>query len=174
MDIASRSDSFEFKVDVGTANRLLTALDECSEWSQCFILDAIMTVTPDDPTDAELLADRISPRLQHSNSSVVVAAVRLILYLSNFVKKPEVMQNLLRKCGPPLVTLLHNKPEIQFVALRNIQLILQKHSTFLKNDIKVFFCKYNDPIYVKLTKLEIMIQLVDESNIFTVLAELKE
>ncbi|KAJ3255004.1 hypothetical protein HK103_006706 [Boothiomyces macroporosus] len=174
MDIASRSDSFEFKVDVGTANRLLTALDECSEWSQCFILDAIMTVTPDDPTDAELLADRISPRLQHSNSSVVVAAVRLILYLSNFVKKPEVMQNLLKKCGPPLVTLLHSKPEIQFVALRNIQLILQKHSTFLKNDIKVFFCKYNDPIYVKLTKLEIMIQLVDESNIFTVLAELKE
>lgn len=30
---------------------------------------------------------------------------------------------------------------------------------------QVFFCKYNDPIYVKLEKLEIMIKLASEKNI---------
>lgn len=44
----------------------------------------------------------------------------------------------------------------------------------LKNEMKVFFVKYNDPIYVKLEKLDIMIRLTNQSNIAQVLAELKE
>ena len=39
---------------------------------------------------------------------------------------------------------------------------------------KVFFCKYNDPIYVKMEKLEIMIKLASERNVDQVLMELKE
>jgi hypothetical protein len=39
---------------------------------------------------------------------------------------------------------------------------------------QVFFVKYNDPIYVKLEKLDVMIRLANESNIQQVLAELKE
>ena len=31
--------------------------------------------------------------------------------------------------------------------------------------VQVFFCKYNDPIYVKLEKLEVMIMLANERNI---------
>lgn len=31
--------------------------------------------------------------------------------------------------------------------------------------VQVFFCKYNDPIYVKMEKLEIMIKLANEKNI---------
>ena len=38
----------------------------------------------------------------------------------------------------------------------------------------MFFVKYNDPIYVKLEKLDIMIRLTTETNIATVLSELKE
>lgn len=30
---------------------------------------------------------------------------------------------------------------------------------------KVFFCKYNDPIYVKMEKLETIIRLVNDRNI---------
>ena len=38
----------------------------------------------------------------------------------------------------------------------------------------MFFVKYNDPIYVKLEKLDIMIRLASPHNIAQVLAELKE
>ena len=44
----------------------------------------------------------------------------------------------------------------------------------LKNEMKVFFVKYNDPIYVKLEKLDIMIRLANQQNIAQALAELKE
>ena len=40
--------------------------------------------------------------------------------------------------------------------------------------LQVFFVKYNDPIYVKLEKLDIIIRLACDSNIQQVLAELKE
>jgi AP-1 complex subunit beta-1 len=73
-----------------------------------------------------------------------------------------------------LITLLHGNPEVQFTALRNIALILQSNESFLRSDIKVFFCKYNDPIYVKLSKLDILCRLVAEENIDKVLPELKE
>lgn len=73
--------------------------------------------------------------------------------------------NLSKKLAPPLVTLLSSEPEVQYVALRNINLIVQKRPDILKNEMKVFFVKYNDPIYVKLEKLDIMIRLANQSNI---------
>ncbi|KAJ3059374.1 AP-1 complex subunit beta-1, partial [Podochytrium sp. JEL0797] len=114
------------------------------------------------------------PRLQHANSAVVLSAIRVVLYMTNYILKDEIVNSFFKRIGPPLVTLLHNGAEVQFVALRNIQLILQRKPDFLKNEIKVFFCKYNDPIYVKIAKLEIMFRLVNEENIEQVLPELKE
>jgi len=73
-----------------------------------------------------------------------------------------------------LVTMLSNEPEIQYVALRNINLILQKRPNILNNEMKVFFCQYNYPLYVKMEKLELMIMLTNEKNIDQVLVELKE
>ena len=51
---------------------------------------------------------------------------------------------------------------------------LQSRPEILRNEMKVFFVKYNDPIYVKLEKLDIMIRLANQQNIAQVLAELKE
>ncbi len=55
-----------------------------------------------------------------------------------------------------------------------IFLFFKFRSDILKNEMKVFFVKYNDPIYVKLEKLDIMIRLTNATNIAQVLAELKE
>ncbi|KAI8827060.1 Clathrin/coatomer adaptor, adaptin-like protein [Fimicolochytrium jonesii] len=174
MEISDRSETYEFVLDVSQGNKLLTALNESSEWGQAFLLDAIMRVVPQESEDAELLADRISPRLQHANSAVVMTAVRVILFLTNYIAKDDVVNTLLKKLGPPLVTLLHGGPEVQYVALRNILLLLQRKPDALKNELKVFFCKYNDPIYVKMAKLEIMVRLAKDTNIDEVLPELKE
>ncbi|KAJ3402946.1 hypothetical protein HDV05_008156, partial [Chytridiales sp. JEL 0842] len=173
-EIADRDESFEFYLDVSTANKLLTALNECSEWCQVYILESLLYVTPNDHNDAELLADRILPRLQHANSAIVLTAIRVVLYLTNYIARDDVVDGLYRKLGPPLVTLLHNNPEVQYIALRNTILLLQRKPDFLRNEIKVFFCKYNDPIYVKLAKLEIINHLANFENIDQVLPELRE
>ena len=55
-----------------------------------------------------------------------------------------------------------------------IGITISSRPDILKNEMKVFFVKYNDPIYVKLEKLDIMIRLTNATNIAQVLAELKE
>ena len=116
----------------------------------------------------------MTPRLQHANSAVVMSAVKVILSYMNEITEEETIRSLTRKLAPPLVTLLNSSPEIQYVALRNINLIVQKRPEILQGEIKVFFCKYNDPIYVKMEKLEIIIKLVSDRNIDQVLLEFKE
>lgn len=43
-----------------------------------------------------------------------------------------------------------------------------------RHTAQVFFCKYNDPSYVKLEKLEVMIKLASAANIDQVLMEFRE
>ena len=141
--------------------------------------------------DAEQLAERISVRLQHANSAVVLTTIKVCLYLMNYMEDEVLIRALERKMGPPLgesnhrcilgvtthqasVTLLSSGSEVQYVGLRNILLIIQRRPAILQNEVKVFFCKYNDPIYVKLAKLEIMYRLTRDENVSEVLAELKE
>ena len=73
-----------------------------------------------------------------------------------------------------LVTLVSSAPEVQYVALRNIDLLLQKQPDILSKEMRVFFCKYNDPPYLKLEKLEIMVRIANDKNVDQLLAELKE
>ena len=158
-----------------TVNKLLTALNECTEWGQVFILDSISNYNPKDDKEAQNICERVAPRLAHANAAVVLSAVKVIIkFLEMIDPSCDFVTNLTKKLAPPLVTLLSGEPEIQYVALRNINLIVQKRSDILKNELKVFFVKYNDPIYVKLEKLDIMIRLTNASNIQQVLAELKE
>lgn len=143
-------------------------------WGQTYILEALMSYVPQESGEAVLLAERISPRLSHSNSSVVLTCIRVVLYLLNYIADPKQISALCRKLSPPLVTLLAKGPEVQYLALRNALLILQRRPEVLRNDIRVFFCKYNDPIYVKVTKLELVFMLATEDNIDEVLTELRE
>lgn len=58
--------------------------------------------------------------------------------------------------------------------MKNINLILQKRPNILEGEIKIFYCEFNDPIYIKLQKLEILVRLANNENINKILHELKE
>ncbi|KAE9034490.1 hypothetical protein PR001_g9713 [Phytophthora rubi] len=149
-------------------------MEICFGEPKVFLLDALAGYTPSDSREAEGIIERVTPRLQHVNSAVVLSAVKVIVKFLEKVSDADTERRLSRKMAPPLVTLLSAEHEIQYVALRNINLIVQKRPAILTNEIKVFFCKYNDPIYVKMDKLEIIIRLVSERNIEQVLLEFKE
>ncbi|VDN07577.1 unnamed protein product [Thelazia callipaeda] len=163
------------EINSQTINKLLTALNECTEWGQVFILDALSSYQPKDEREAQNICERISPRLAHANAAVVLSTVKVLMKLVEILpESSEFLGQLTKKLAPPMVTLLSAEPEIQYVALRNINLIVQKKPEILKQEMKVFFVKYNDPIYVKMEKLDIMIRLAQQSNINQVLSELKE
>ncbi|VAH91925.1 unnamed protein product [Triticum turgidum subsp. durum] len=126
-----------FEITSHTLTKLLTALNECTEWGQVFILDSLSRYKATDARDAENIVERVTPRLQHANCAVVLSAVKIILLQMVLITSTDVVRNLCKKMAPPLVTLLSAEPEIQYVALRNINLIVQKRPTILAHEIKV-------------------------------------
>lgn len=173
-EIAENCEEVELTFNPTTVKSLLAALNDCTEWGQVFILDAMSTYDPSDEREASTIAERVTPRLQHANSAVVLSAVKVITRCMDLMHNENEVRQLSKKMAAPLVTLLSAEPEIQYVALRNIDIIVQKYPNILSRDVKMFFCKYKDPIYVKLEKLEIMIKLTVEENIDAVLMEFKE
>lgn len=73
-----------FKITKSVLQKLLAALNECNEWGQVFVLDALANYSPADSREAEGIIERVTPRLQHANSAVVLSAVKVIMkYVSS-------------------------------------------------------------------------------------------
>ncbi|GAB1522166.1 beta-adaptin [Rhizoctonia solani] len=163
---------FELSQDI--LSKLLVALNECSEWGRVTILNCLARFHTTDEKEAEHICERIMPQFQHVNGSVVLAAIKAVMTHIKHVTRQQLQTQLIRKMAPPLVSLISAEPEVQWVALRNINLLLQVEPNLLQNEMRVFFCKYNDPPYVKVEKLDIMVRLAAEKNVDTLLSELKE
>jgi vesicle coat complex subunit len=71
-------------------------------WGQIYILDSLLSFVPQSHMDAEQLAERISVRLQHANSAVVLTTIKVVLYLMNYMEDESLIRMLERKMGPPL------------------------------------------------------------------------
>ncbi|KAL1409663.1 beta-adaptin [Vanrija albida] len=171
---SARPNNQLFIIDQATLSKLLVALNECSEWGRIAILSALARYRTNDVEESEHICERVMPQFQHANAAVVLGAVKVIMIHIKHVQREDLLKNLTRKMAPPLVTLISSAPEVQWVALRNINLLLQKRPDVLANEMRVFFCKYNDPPYVKVEKLDIMVRLTTPRNVDILLGELKE
>ena len=78
------------------------------------------------------------------------------------------------KIALSLVTLLPSEPEIHYVALKNINILIQKKNNYFWKRYKNIFFFFTEPLYNKLEKLEIIHKLVSMNNIDIVLNEWKE
>ena len=159
----------------GYLNKVLAALNDSNEWGKIYILEAIATHPVKDQEEGEQIVERVLPQLNHNNPAVVLSSVKVILKALDKFTDEEVKKDVtVKKMSGPLVTLLSCEAELQYIALRNINFILQKQPTLFENHVKVFFCKFNDPLYVKLEKIEVLIKVVDEKNAESILSELQD
>lgn len=122
MEMCERSDNIALRLNMTITNRLMAALPECSEyaaapsllrrrlltpshwrrWGQTYIIESLMYLVPDDPKDAELLAERLAIRLQHANSAVVLTTIKVILYLMNYMADNDVIEAMCKRLSAPL------------------------------------------------------------------------
>ncbi|KAG7808597.1 hypothetical protein KL921_003679 [Ogataea angusta] len=173
IEISKATNSNILKIDSKILKKLLMTLNECTEWGRIAILTALADYAAEEVGEVQHIIDRVSPQLQHENPAVVLSAVKVIIKQLDKVDE-EQKNSLLKRLSSPLVSLLSTPPELQYVALRNIRIILEKYPVVLARELRVFFIKYNDPLYLKLEKIDIMVRLADESNAMLLLAELRE
>lgn len=173
--ITEQGKTLSLSIDRNHSLTLILLLGKSNEWSQVYILNSLMSYVPQTEVEALELIELIIPSLQHENPGVALNAIKIIVYLTNYVRSPElVIPSLPTKLGSALSSLLSNPPEIQFLVLRNVILLLLGRQQLVNFDVEKFFCLYDDQIYVKDTKLEIIYLLANEDNVSLVLQELEE
>ncbi|ELP94918.1 AP-2 complex subunit beta-1, putative [Entamoeba invadens IP1] len=172
------SEGKEWIIDDKMVRPLLSALDGSNEWGQIYIMDALATYGPTDPKEAENICERVANKMTHNNPAVVMAAVKIVLRHLEVVS-PQIAEMYCKRLAPPLVSIVLSNSskhdyEIQYITLRCINLIVQKYPHLFSVQLRTFYCSYDEPIYIKLEKLEIMLMLVNETNVMDILVELKE
>ena len=65
-DISETLGTDALRVNSKLMNRLLVCLEECSEWGQIAILEALSRYIPQDEAEASQIIERVAPRLQHA------------------------------------------------------------------------------------------------------------
>ena len=161
-------------VNWNKCRHLMSALHENNEWTQIYLLEGISRYSPTKQDEINEMIERIIPCVSHSNAGVVLSVIKILIKLLDLVENPETIRTVCKKITPSLVTLLSSEPEIQYVALKNINILIQKGPIIFEKDIKIFFSSFTEPLYNKLEKLEIIYKLVSMNNIDLVLNELKE
>ncbi|CDR39264.1 CYFA0S03e01508g1_1 [Cyberlindnera fabianii] len=171
-DLEEKGNDVKLQLNKPQATAIADLLSRTDEWCQRAILNSLLNFVPQTHEDAEIMIDKTMPLLQHTNSSVVINAFKALLYFLNYVD--HIDEYITKKLSSALTSILSKPAELQFLALRNVILLILSKPELIPFDVKVFFVEYNDPIYVKDTKLEIIYLLANESNLETVLSELEE
>ncbi|KAK8884204.1 hypothetical protein M9Y10_043310 [Tritrichomonas musculus] len=162
-----------FEFNYKTIRPAINALHNSSEWCQTVLLDAISRCVPDDAKAAQHLIERITPLLRHENPSVVTGAFKSIFLLMKYDTRSPL--DLFPQILPPFISLCSSaEPEIQYVVLQTVLLFVQQYPKALAKEIRFFFCKYNDPSYIKMVKLDIITQVMQPITVTVVLEELTE
>lgn len=68
-------------------NSILAAIAECNEWGLVQLLEAIVYLQPKDQYEAQAAIEKLTTKLQHANSAVVINSIKGILHLVKFVEE---------------------------------------------------------------------------------------
>lgn len=114
--------------------------------------------------------------LKQSSSAVVLAVTKIFVDLSS--NRPDLQLEVLRRLKGPLLTLMAAAtPELAYTVLVHIQALCMRGGDNIEvfgPEFKQFFCRYNEPSYIKNVKIDILTMLADIGSAEPIVAELSE
>ncbi|CAD8171016.1 unnamed protein product [Paramecium octaurelia] len=155
---------------------LLGRLKEFNEWGQATILDELSKYSPKDDKEMFNIMNLLEERLKHSCSAIVLGVIKVFM---NFTKnKPQIYEQVITRVKLPLITLAsisEGNFEIMYTILCHIKYIASKgYNSVFASDYKSFYCRVDEPTYIKLLKLEILSLIACDFNLGDMLNELGE
>ena len=163
-EISTISGVNQLKIKSKNLKNILDSISSASEWGQVQILDSLILYNPKKSSHAEEVIEAVLPRLNHVNQSVVMSAIKVILKFLDLIDDINKVKNYCKKLTSSIMSILISYPEIQYVLLRSLHAIVIKRPMLLDKEFKYFYVQYNDPIYIKLEKADILYKLTDKKN----------
>ena len=185
----STPDPALFVISMAILNKLLIALNECSEWGRVAVLNALVRYLVQDEKESDHICERVVPQFQHVNGSVILAAVKVCLvtrvntsnspppghhdpHRRRQARRPHQAAHAQNGATARNTSVV---PPPRFSGSRcEISIFCFRSAPRFLNEMHVFFCKYNDPLYVKIEKLDSMVRLAAERSVDALLSELRE
>mmetsp|Transcript_4549 Transcript_4549/g.8531 ORF Transcript_4549/g.8531 Transcript_4549/m.8531 type:complete len:786 (+) Transcript_4549:231-2588(+) len=152
---------------------VLNRIKDFTEWGVCTVLEVVSHYTPAESSEVYDMMNVLEPCLSHANSAVVLATVRVFLRLT--LCMPEVHQQVYERIKAPLLTLISSSvPEIAYTVVAHMHILVTRAPMLFAEDHKHFYCRFNDPTYIKVLKLEMLTAIADFHNVYEIATELSE
>ena len=161
----------QIKIKSKNLKNILDSLTKANEWAQVQILDALVFYNTKKSTHAEEVIEGVLPRLSHVNQSVVMSAIKVIMKFMDTIEDIEKIKVYCKKLTNSIMSILISYPEIQYILLRSLHAIVIKRPMLLEKEFKYFYVQYNDPIYIKLEKVDILYKLCNKKNYEMIIQE---
>ena len=161
----------QLKIKSKNLKNILNSLSKANEWGQVQILDALIYYNPKKSSHAEEVIEGVMPRLSHVNQSVVMSTIKVILKFMDLIDDIDKIKTYCKKLTNSIMSILISYPEIQYVLLRALHAIVLKRPILLEKEFKYFYVQYNDPIYIKLEKADILYKLCNKKNYELIIKE---
>uniref|UniRef100_A0A8C0ZWJ5 AP complex subunit beta n=1 Tax=Castor canadensis TaxID=51338 RepID=A0A8C0ZWJ5_CASCN len=154
------------------AHHLLNRMSKLDQWGQAEVLNFLLRYQPRSEEELFDILNLLDSFLKSSSPGVVMGATKLFLILAK--KFPHVQTDVLvRVKGPLLAACSSESRELCFAALCHVRQILHSLPCHFSSHYKKFFCSYSEPHYIKLQKVEVLCELVNDENVQQVLEELR-
>jgi len=155
---------------------LLNRIQQFSEWGQCGVLQTLSKYRVQDQSEMFDIMNICDSLLKQSSSAVVLAVTKIFIDLTS--NRPELQIEVLRRLRAPLLTLMATAtPELAYTVLVHVQALCSRgvdNADVFAAEYKQFFCRYNEPSYIKTVKIDILTQLADAASSEAIVAELSE
>ena len=161
----------QLKIKSKNLKNILDSLSKANEWAQVQILDALVLYNPKKSSHAEEVIEGVMPRLSHVNQSVVMSTIKVILKFMDAIDDIDKIKTYCKKLTNSIMSVLISYPEIQYILLRSLHAIVLKRPILLEKEFKYFYVQYNDPIYIKLEKVDILYKLCSKKNYELIIQE---
>ncbi|TRY71445.1 hypothetical protein DNTS_010933 [Danionella cerebrum] len=154
------------------AHHLLNRMKDLDSWSQSEVLTFLLRYIPRSDEELFDVLSLLDAFLQSPHAHVAMATLCLFLH---YASSHTAVQNdaLQRSTAPLLASCGTTSRELRFAGLCHIRQVMRSQPSLFASHYKRFFCSYSEPGYIKLHKMEILVELVNDENVALVLEELR-
>jgi AP-4 complex subunit beta-1 len=155
---------------------LLNRIEQYNEFAQAKVFELVSKYKPTNDEELFSILNILEERLKNSSSTVVLACIKIFLVYTK--DNPVISKQVYARVKDPLITLfaageVAGAHEISYCVLSHIHLLVSRGATSeFENDFKTFFCKDDEPVYIRVLKIEVLCMIACENNMLEIISEL--
>ncbi|GBG33090.1 AP-1 complex subunit beta-1 [Hondaea fermentalgiana] len=161
------------QLDRALVIHLLNRIRDYNEWGQSFILHLLAKYRPESEEETFQIMNVLDSCLRVASSAVVLATTKIFLFYADSLR--HIKDQIYMRLKQPTLTLMANpSPELRYSVLKHVEIMVTRCPGVFDSEFKLFYIHYNEPSPLKFTKLRILPELANETNIHELVHELTE